>query len=428
MSIRRRNSFGSQFRCPETLESRQLLAGHGFSAFSHLASSASTAQQASYISSAFAGSRSAAQDGIFAALGARSHGAAAHGTTLSATLTDANSAATGTVTYKTYVEDGVTETKLKVNITGAEADSTLQVTVAGVVVGQVAANASGNASLVLSSDPEGDEQALPDNFPTAVAAGDAVSAGTLMGTLATVTRGHRDSSTTTLSASLTDETTGAAGTVTYKMSTENGETSLKVSVTGAEANSALGVTIGDVNVGEITTDANGAGSIVLSSDPTGDEKALPDNFPTSITAGTAVGIGTMTGALVVVNRGGGHHGCHGEAAALNATLSDSTTGAAATVSYRTSASSTNLSVRVTGAAADSSPDVSIGGTVVGQVNTDATGAGKLVLASNPTSNQQPLPANFPTTIVAGTTINVGTMTGSFGATASRRGFRSFRGR
>ena len=101
MSIYRRRRTGFQFRSVEALESRQLLAGHGLAAFSRLASSAPVAQQASFISSVIAGARSAAHDGFFAALAAHSHRGESQGTTLSATLTDPNSSATGNVTYKT---------------------------------------------------------------------------------------------------------------------------------------------------------------------------------------------------------------------------------------------------------------------------------------------------------------------------------------
>ena len=431
MSIRRK-TLKFNFRNVEALESRLLLAGHGFGGFTQLATAGA---HSAFISSAFAG-RSGAREAVFAALGRHHGGGESQGTTLSATLTDTAGTATGTVTYKTHVEDGVTETKLKVKIRGAEADSTIAVTINGTEVGQVTTNASGNGTLVLSSAPADDQQPLPDNFPTDIAAGAAVTAGTLTGTLETVKRGgHHHSRSTSLSASLADDTTGATATVTYKASTdEDGETTLEVRVTGAEASSTLDVTVGGENVGSITTDANGAGSLTLSSDPGDGEQPLPANFPTEVAAGTAVTVGAMSGTLGTT-RGNGHgrHGCHGEAgAAFSASLSDDATGEAATVNYssttRNGTTNTKLSVSVTGATVSSSLDVAIDGAVVGQVATDETGAGSLVLASNPTGTQQPLPANFPTTINASTSVSVGTMAGTFSATASKGGLRSFRGR
>jgi hypothetical protein len=431
MSIRRK-TLKFNFRSVETLESRQLLAGHGFGAFAQLASAGT---HPAFISSALAGGHGGAREVFFAATSRHFGGGESQGTTLSAALTDPDSTATGTVTYKTYVEDGVTETRLKVKITGAEADSTVAVTINGTEVGQVTTNANGNGTLVLSSDPKDDQSPLPDNFPTDIASGSAVTAGTLSGTLETVARnGHHHSDSTGLSAMLTDAATGATATVAYKASTdEEGETTLKVSVTGADADSTLDVVIGTENVGSITTDANGAGSLTLSSNPGDDEQPLPANFPADVAAGTVVTVGAMSGTLGKTRGNGhGHHGCHGEAgAAFRASLSDET-GAAATVNYssstRNGTTNTKLSVSVTGAAASSSLDVAIDGTVVGQVATDETGAGSLVLASNPTGTQQQLPANFPTTINASTSVSVGTMTGSFAAAAGKGGLRSFRGR
>ena len=72
----------------------------------------------------------------------------------------------------------------------------------------------------------------------------------------------------------------------------------------------------------------------------------------------------------------------------------------------------------------------MGGTVVGQITTDSSGDGSLILSSNPKdSNEQSLPTNFPTTITSGTAVTVGTLSGTLAtptdSSSSYSGFRSF---
>jgi hypothetical protein len=229
---------------------------------------------------------------------------------------------------------------------------------------------------------------------------------------------------TTLTATLADpNNTAAAGTVTYQTGTVDrvAQTTFSVSVTGAAASSTLNVSIGTTVVGQLTTDATGAGTLVLSSNPTGTQQALPTNFPTTIDKGTAVSVDTLTGNLTAATDTG--DGCsisHGTS--LAATLTDpNNTSATGTIKYHTyiedGVTQTVFSISVSGAAASSTLDVTIGTTVVGQLTTDSTGAGTLVWASNPTGTQQALPTNFPTTIDVGTTVSVGTLGGTL-ATSS----------
>jgi hypothetical protein len=105
---------------------------------------------------------------------------------------------------------------------------------------------------------------------------------------------------TDLTAALIDPSTTATGTVTYQIGSGCGgtvSTSLTVTVSGAAASSTLDVAIGGVTVGTLTTDSSGAGTLVLSSNPTGSQQALPSNFPTSIAAGTVVTVGSLSGTF-----------------------------------------------------------------------------------------------------------------------------------
>jgi hypothetical protein len=235
--------------------------------------------------------------------------------------------------------------------------------------------------------------------------------------------GHEAAQGTSLSATLTDSAGTATGTVNYSTHTSNGiaETTFRVSVAGATADTTFDVTVGDTVVGQLTTDDTGAGSLVLSSNPTGTEEALPANFPTDIGADTVVSVGTLSGMLAADSGSGDSGdthggGCHSsQQTSLEASLTDSNGTATGTATYLmdTATGDTTFSVSVTGAAASSTLDVAINDTVVGQLTTDETGAGSLVLSSNPTGTQQALPLDFPATVSVDSNVTVGTLSGTF---------------
>jgi hypothetical protein len=243
---------------------------------------------------------------------------------------------------------------------------------------------------------------------------------------------------TVLTTQLTDSSGTATGAATYSTGTYDGTTVTKftVSISGATAATTYDVSVGGVDVGTITTDANGAGKLVLSSNPSSTEQALPADFPT-VTSGTAVSVGTLSGSLATPTNSGGCGGDHGglsDVTRLTASLTDSSSSATGTVSYKTGTTAdgttvTRFKVTVTGAAASTTLDVSVGGTVVGQITTDTSGNGSLILSSDPkNSNEQSLPSGFPTSITSGTVVTVGTLSGTLGtptATANASGFRSF---
>jgi hypothetical protein len=242
---------------------------------------------------------------------------------------------------------------------------------------------------------------------------------------------HSATRETSFTATLTDSESTATGTATYSTHTSDGEveTKFSLSVTGATADTTFDVTVGDTVVGQLTTDDTGAGSLVLSSNPTGTEQALPADFPTNIGADTTISIGTLSGTLAADTDsgdgdGGEHGGCHDSSVdtslAASLTDSDTTSTATGTASYKVDSGSgdTTFSVSVTGAAASSTLDVAINDTIIGQLTTDATGAGSLVLSSNPTGTEQALPLDFPTNLSAGSTVTIGTLSGTLAATST----------
>lgn len=306
----------------ESLEARSMLAGHGFGAafgpWAHRFDAPADTGSAPAFSWASLGAMTRGPGAGLFSSDLHANGRSA----LSVQLSDDTGLA-ATVSYSTYTKDGVTESELKVKVTGAAADSTLDVLVGDVLVGTIATDADGAGRLILSSDPEGDEQQLPADL--SIAAGTTVSVGSLSGALAASTprhacggEGNDDSTATRLRATLADpDNEAASGKAVLTTHTEEKTeddttanvttTTLAVRVIGAAASSTLDVTVGDVLVGQIETDENGDAKIVFSTNPTGDQVAFT-NVPTDVTASTAVTVGTLTGTLETDN---GHHGRFG---------------------------------------------------------------------------------------------------------------------
>lgn len=285
-----------------------MLSGHAIaSAFISSHESASLSRSAAHIASSLSSGLSSAPtavfDHLFANLG-RNFGGEHAQTVLTTQLTDSAGAATGSAKLSTYTEDGATVTKLNVNITGAAADITFDVTVGATVVGQVTTDASGNAKVTFSSDPTGTQQAFLA-VPTATS-GDTVTIGTLSGALATPTfsgGGCGAHEGTRFAATLTDPASAATGSVKLSTHTEDGATvtKLTVKISGAAASTTFDVLVGTTVAGQVTTDDAGNASAVFSSNPTGTQ--LPFLAIPTGSDGLSVTIGTLSGSLAAVAHG-----------------------------------------------------------------------------------------------------------------------------
>jgi len=258
---------------PESLETRDMLSGNGLVSATplaaHTAAGAANQSTSQFVSSVIAGLKA-------------SHAGHHLQTSLSATLTDpTNSSVTGTVTYllSKASHHGTPIANFNVSVSGAAANSTLDVAIGGVTVGQIMTDVNGAGSLALSSNPSGSQQALPANFPTTVSSDSVVTVGTLSGTLATMP--HR----TMLTAQLTGSTGTETGTATFRSNTEHGKTNLSVSLTGLQANSTLDVTIGGTVVGQVTTNRRGEGRLRLK------------NLSTTVNTGSTITVGTLSGTF-----------------------------------------------------------------------------------------------------------------------------------
>lgn len=238
-------------------------------------------------------------------------------------------------------------------------------------------------------------------------------------------------------ANIVGATTETAS-VKFEVRNENGiaESELKISATNLAADSSFDVIIGGVSVGQITTDANGQGNLVLSSVPNGtSELPLPTDFP-AIDAGVTVQIGRdLTGTFAIPtstntddndDRVGEEHHIDNAGESSETKLVAVLPGIAEEMAYvefemesERGSSRTELGISVNFLEPRSLLDVVIDGVLIGQISTDADGHGDLDLSSHPRgSHEIPLPADFPI-ITSGTSIQIGTsLSGTFSVPAT----------
>jgi hypothetical protein len=226
--------------------------------------------------------------------------------------------------------------------------------------------------------------------------------------------GHSNAQLTVLNGTLGDPTNAnLSGSVHYMDLTVHGNsrTMFTANIRGAAADTTYNVAIDGTPVGQIKTDANGSGRLLLSSDPHGRQLPLPDDFPESIAAGSTVTIGSAT-ATLNGKRGLGEHAVTRLTATLRDPANSAVTGQvkffSAPIGGGTNAELFIATVR--GAQANSTLNVMINGTSIGTIRTNSAGVGTLVLSSQAST----FPINFPTTVSAGDTVMVGTASGTLG--------------
>lgn len=220
-----------------------------------------------------------------------------------------------------------------------------------------------------------------------------------------------------LSASLSDPANSdVSGSVQFISITHRGETKARLLATihGADPDTIYDVTVAGTVVGQIETNDDGDGHLMLSTNPHGKQQGFPDGFSTHLAAGATVSVGDATGTLASRP---GHHGDDDDdgdedQVRLGAFLSDAANSSLrAVVQFHSETgddgTETTFRVKVTGADPNTDLEVMIGGVTVGTITTNAAGRGSLVLSSEDGT----LPANFPTTVSAGDTVAVGPLSG-----------------
>jgi methionine-rich copper-binding protein CopC len=305
----------------EPLERRQLLCGSA-AAGSSLQSIAQSALLA----------RSHSSSAIAVATSNRTNSASGSQDTesfLVTTLTNSAGTVIGTASYET---DTSGNQKLVLTVVGAAASTTYAVSIDGTDVGTaLTTDANGNAQLILTSATTttnsnassaltgkcGSSTAATGTLPTGftLAAGDTISLASsdtsidpLSGTFATATGNigeggdgfgegcHGDNGATVAKvvATLSDSATASGKAVFTTITHSDGTTDevLRVRVTGAAASTDLEILIDGTSVGTLSTDANGNGYAIFSSNPRNSHVGqLPTGLsttPTSISVGTTI--------------------------------------------------------------------------------------------------------------------------------------------
>ena len=319
--------------------------------------------------------------GFVAGLAPHGHGPdhGSEATTFSATLADSNGA-TGTALFN------ATTGNLTVSVTKATANTTLSVTVGTTTIGSFLTDASGNGKATFTE------------AASAIAVGTTIAVGDVTGTFAQgdgvidnlpkpggggdCGRGEHGPGAhgagnpgATFSAGLMDAG-GAAGTAAFNPTSGK----LTVSVAKATPSTTLNVIVGGNTAGSVTTDANGNGRTSIT------------ELSGAIKAGTTITVGDLAGTFAQT--------------AFKAALTGAA-GVSGTSDYNVTKNV--LSIHVTGATANTVYNVTVSGTVVGQITTNKGGKGHLTIT--PPSG---------VTIVSGSTISVvdttgdpATLTGTF---------------
>jgi hypothetical protein len=218
--------------------------------------------------------------------------------------------------------------------------------------------------------------------------------------------GGDNSSSTELTASVSDSS-GNTATVTYQTGTLLGTTDLVINVTGdtLDEGTSVALSINGVSVGTVAINSSGAGTLIV---PT-------STLSTTVAASSTVTLGTMSGTFAASTTTTGNSGCGSSSAAgFAAAISDSS-GDTATVTFQTGKllGTSESVITVTGDTLDEGTSValSINGVSVGIVAINSSGTGTLIV---PTST-------LSTTVAAGSTITLGTMSGTFAAATSATG-------
>jgi hypothetical protein len=263
---------------------------------------------------------------------------------------------TGSGTAKFSSEDN----KLHVEINGAAANTTYNITIDGNVVGQITTDDSGagefrveggtltvNAGSTISiADTAGNPPILTGTFAAPTGEGDDNGDDNGQGSGGGEDHHHDgEGAGASLQATLTGASSSATGTAAFN----SAENELVVGIQGAAPSTTLPVVIDGTQVATIATDANGNGRLEL------------EGSGLTVKAGSTITVGSdLTGTFAAPT----------PEVHLFAMLTG-TTGATGVAVF--SSEGNKLEVEITGAAANTTYNITIDNTTVGQVTTDASG-------------------------------------------------------
>ncbi len=208
--------------------------------------------------------------------------------------------------------------------------------------------------------------------------------------------------------------------VRVEMETEGAESELNIRIDNAPVSSSFAVSLNDIALGQLMTDAKGRGAIVLGH---GEDHRANLPIPAGLSAlspemelviGDIVK-GKLSQVAKVESNGSGTAtppivGSQEQHFAAKFDLVD---GASRSAEFEQEsehgAIKRKFEAEIEKATPNSSFEVSVGGVVVGSIATDSKGKGKLRLTSNPKdASEQLMPASFPV-VAEGMTVKIGTV-------------------
>ena len=204
-------------------------------------------------------------------------------TSFTAALTDPNGGSgTATVTYTTGAIGGVSAAVLSITGDTTQEGQSESVVIGTTTVGTVSIDSSGSGTLLIQ----------PSVLAAAVASGTGVSVGTLTGSFAPSSSstgsgggcmGSGSSSTGTNLTSTVTNSAGNAATVTYQTGHLLGtqESVIKISGDTTDEGTSVEVSIGGTQVGSISVDSTGSGTLIVPS----------STISPAAAAGTSVAVG-----------------------------------------------------------------------------------------------------------------------------------------
>lgn len=220
------------------------------------------------------------------------------------------------------------------------------------------------------------------------------------------------------SSALRNPSTGSR--VRVELETEGVETELKIRIDNAPVSTSFPVTLNDIALGEMMTDARGRGQIVLGQgDDNREHLPLPAGLSTlspdmELVIGDIVK-GKLSGVSQVESRGSGTSTppVVGSQEQHFAAKFDAVAGMSRSAEFEQETergvAKRKFEAEIEKAIPNSSFEVSVGGIVVGSIATDSKGKGKLRLTTNPKdANERLMPASFPV-VTDGTAVKIGSV-------------------
>lgn len=207
--------------------------------------------------------------------------------------------------------------------------------------------------------------------------------------------------------------------VRVELETEGPETELNIRMDNAPVSSSFPVSLNDIALGQLMTDARGRGKLVLSQgDDNREHLPLPSGLSTlspdmelvigdivkgklsQVTKLESNGVGTSTSSTESQEQ---------HFVARFAVVAGTSRSAEFEQETEAGITKRKFKAEIEKAAANTKFDVTVGGILVGSIQTDSRGRGRLILTTRPKdAGDQLMPATFPT-IADGTAVKIGTV-------------------